>query len=62
MVVCGKCGRHVDSNTKYLTNRLKEIKAERFARLSAAEGGKLPEARADGSHPMNAMRASFSQQ
>eukprot|EP00316_Scyphosphaera_apsteinii_P004781 CAMPEP_0119308908 /NCGR_PEP_ID=MMETSP1333-20130426/12841_1 /TAXON_ID=418940 /ORGANISM="Scyphosphaera apsteinii, Strain RCC1455" /LENGTH=281 /DNA_ID=CAMNT_0007312787 /DNA_START=54 /DNA_END=899 /DNA_ORIENTATION=+ len=32
-VVCHTCKAHVDSNTKYLSNRLKELKQERFARV-----------------------------
>jgi len=69
VVVCGKCSKHVDHTTKYLTNRLKEIKHERFARYFAndeAMAGKVHqpqqlEQRSDGSHPMRADRASFSQ-
>uniref|UniRef100_A0A7S0PXJ7 G-patch domain-containing protein n=1 Tax=Coccolithus braarudii TaxID=221442 RepID=A0A7S0PXJ7_9EUKA len=32
-VVCHDCKAHVDANTKYLSNRLKELKQERFARV-----------------------------
>ena len=32
-VTCHQCRKHVDKNTKYLTNRLNELKQERFARV-----------------------------
>ena len=58
-VTCGQCKQHVDHTTKYIGNRLKELKQERFARflsndeeLSArAPGHPLPPdpMRADGS-------------
>ena len=35
-VHCHACNHHVDANTKYLTNRLKELKQERFARVFGA--------------------------
>jgi hypothetical protein len=40
-VICHNCKKHVDSTTKYLSNRLKEIKQERFAKVfgSAVAGG-----------------------
>mmetsp|Transcript_16822 Transcript_16822/g.43200 ORF Transcript_16822/g.43200 Transcript_16822/m.43200 type:complete len:231 (-) Transcript_16822:122-814(-) len=31
VVVCFQCKKHVDSTTRYLSNRLKEIKQQRFA-------------------------------
>ena len=68
VVSCGRCSKHVDASTKYQTNRLKEIKYERFARL--AEAGDLPgrapnlsvpnPTRTDGSSSRPAERASFS--
>lgn len=39
VVVCHRCKRHVDSSTKYLSNRLKELKKERYARI---QGGSTP--------------------
>lgn len=36
-VVCHSCRHHVDANTKYLTNRLKEIKYERFAQVFGSD-------------------------
>ena len=33
VIVCHKCHRHVDASTRYLSNRLKEIKQQRFANL-----------------------------
>lgn len=44
-VICHACKAHVDHNTKYLSNRLKELKQERFARVfgnsaTAPPGGK----------------------
>jgi hypothetical protein len=38
-VYCHACNHHVDAKTKYLTNRLKELKQERFARVFGAMGG-----------------------
>ena len=57
VVVCIDCKKHVDSTTKYVTNRLKEIKHQRFATafqhdetLSRFAPAPSPqEARADGS-------------
>ena len=34
-VTCGGCGKHVDNKCKYITNRLKEIKYERYAQIYA---------------------------
>ena len=39
VVTCHNCKKHVDGNTKYLTNRLKEIKQERFARVFGDQAG-----------------------
>ena len=69
VVVCGKCSRHIDHTTEYVSNRLKEIKHERFARYFANDDGmagrvyqpQQQEQRSDGSHPTRADRASFSQ-
>lgn len=36
-VTCYKCTKPIDANCKYLTNRLKEIKHERFARVFGAD-------------------------
>jgi len=36
-LVCHFCRHHVDANTKYLTNRLKEIKYERFAQVFGSD-------------------------
>merc|ERR1712087_734056 len=43
-VVCHTCKAHVDTNTKYLSNRLKELKQERFARVfgQSKMAGELP--------------------
>ena len=57
VVVCYKCGAHVDSTTHYLTNRLKDLKQQRFAHVfqddkSLSKFAQPPppqEARADGS-------------
>ena len=71
VVCCGKCKAHVDHTTKYVSNRLREIKYERFARYAAQDGelaGKAPNLpplgsgmRADGSSsmPSSSSRASF---
>ena len=32
-IVCTRCNRRVDASTKYITNRLQELKNERFPRL-----------------------------
>ena len=37
VVVCHACKHHVDGATRYLTNRLKDMKQERFARVFGAE-------------------------
>ena len=34
-IVCTRCNRTVDASTKYITNRLQELKNERFARVFA---------------------------
>ena len=50
VVACHQCRHHVDASTRYLTNRLKELKQERFAKVfGSAPGGPAP--RADGSMP-----------
>ena len=62
VVVCGRCSKHIGPDTRYLTNRLKELKHERFARYSSNDpNAGRPEQRADGSHPTNATRAGFGQ-
>jgi len=38
-VICHACKAHVDANTKYLSNRLKELKQERFARVFGGSSG-----------------------
>lgn len=37
VVVCIKCKRHVDGDTEYISNRLKEIKHQRFATVFASD-------------------------
>ena len=57
VVVCHQCKKHVDGTTRYVSNRLKEIKQQRFATVfqdDAALGRFAPappaqEARPDGS-------------
>lgn len=53
VVTCISCRHHVDGNTRYLTNRLKELKQERFAKVfgSSVAGMHAPKANADGSMP-----------
>jgi len=54
VVVCVQCKKHVDSSTKYISNRLKTIKHERFARVFANDAEfsrhvQQPEQQPDGS-------------
>jgi len=51
VVVCIECKKYVDSNTKYVSNRLKDLKQQRFASLlqSDERAEYAPQQRADGS-------------
>ena len=70
---CGQCNKQIDHTTKYVSNRLKEIKQERFARafgadevlgkhLPPAQDGRLDAMRADGTSSRQSAtgRAAFS--
>mmetsp|Transcript_40668 Transcript_40668/g.134026 ORF Transcript_40668/g.134026 Transcript_40668/m.134026 type:complete len:129 (+) Transcript_40668:1-387(+) len=39
VVVCHTCNKHVDGQTRYLNNRLHELKQERFKRIFAGGSG-----------------------
>mmetsp|Transcript_31481 Transcript_31481/g.100666 ORF Transcript_31481/g.100666 Transcript_31481/m.100666 type:complete len:240 (+) Transcript_31481:116-835(+) len=39
VVVCHTCNKHVDGQTRYLNNRLHELKQERFARIFGGGSG-----------------------
>ena len=70
VVVCYSCKRHVDDTTKYISNRLQDLKAQRFATVFQddkdlsrfAPVPAAPDARPDGSSGNSdaRARASFS--